>query len=366
MAENYYTTLGVEKTATQEEIKKAYRKMAHKYHPDKDGGDEEQFKKVNEAYQVLGDEQKKAQYDQFGQTFEGGGGNPFEGQGFGGFEGVNINFEDLGGIGDIFSEFFGGGSRTRTRQRVRRGQDIHVDTRISFIDSAKGVKENLSHRIYQTCEHCHGNGAEPGTPIKDCPTCSGTGSVSQTRQTPFGVFATNAPCQECQGEGKKAETQCNECRGQGRVLQDRSIEVEIPAGIADGQAVRMTGKGEAPPKGGVAGDLYVTVHVEPHKTMRRDGNDIRSTATISFQQAALGTKIPVTTIEGEKTIVIPPGTQPGKELHIDNLGFQNLTTRATGDHIVSVTVEVPKRLNRKQKQLLEEFEKAGQKKGIFS
>ncbi len=362
MADDYYEILGVPRTATQEEIKKAYRKLAHKHHPDKKGGDEEAFKKVSNAYETLSDTQKRAQYDQFGSSFtggNGGGGDPFGGFSQGGF---TINMDDLGGVGDIFESFFGGG-RTRGRSRSR-GSDVETDIEISFRESATGVERTLKHRIFTTCSKCKGNGAEPGTPIVTCKTCSGQGSVARTHQTPFGAFSQRTTCPTCQGEGKTAETLCSVCNGEGREKKDRTLTVSIPAGIADGQSIRLSGKGEAPLKGGEAGDLYVRVHVKADKVLARDGDNVRSTVHISFADAALGIKLEVTTLAGKETLTIPAGTQPGMNFKLAGEGFPSLQTSRTGDHIVTVQIEIPKKLSRKQKELLEEF-RGVPKKGTF-
>jgi len=363
MAEDHYATLGVERGSSSEEIKQAYRKLAHQFHPDKENGDEEKFKQVNAAYQVLSDEEKRAQYDQFGQTFEGGGpgsGGPFGAR-------VNVNFEDMGNfanVGDIFEQFFHGAD-SRTAPRTKRGQDIAIDTTISFIESAHGSSKDISHRLYQTCSHCHGNAAEPGTPIKDCPTCGGKGTVNTTRQTMLGVFTQSTTCSTCAGEGKQPETACGTCRGTGRQLQDRTLTVDIPAGIADGQTIRLTGKGEVPPRGGSPGDLYITVHVAPHPHLKRDGDTIHTQATISFPEAALGTTITVPTLEGEEDITIPAGTQPGDELTLRTKGFPSLTAAARrGDQIVTVNIEIPTKLSRHQRHLLKEFQQA-KRTGLF-
>lgn len=362
MAEDYYEILGVSRTATQEEIKKAYRKLAHKHHPDKKGGDEEAFKKVSNAYEVLSDKQKRAQYDQFGSSFNGnagGGGDPFGGFSQGGF---TINMDDLGGVGDIFESFFGGG-RSRSRARSR-GSDVETNVEISFRESATGVEKTLEHRIFATCSKCHGNGAEPGTPIVTCKTCKGQGSVTRTHQTPFGAFSQRTTCETCHGEGKMAETPCSVCSGSGREKTTRKITVAIPAGIADGQSIRLTGKGEAPLKGGEPGDLYVHVRVKPDRVLVRDRDNVRSTVKISFADAALGLEIEVTTLNGKKIILVPAGTQPGTEIRLSGEGFPSLQSSRKGDHIVTVQVEIPKKLSRKQKELLEEF-RGVPKKGIF-
>ncbi len=343
--EDYYQVLGVSRDASSPEIKRAYRRLAHQYHPDKAGGDEEKFKRINEAYQVLSDAGKRSQYDQFGQTFTGAGFGPFGTR-------VNVNFDDLGDFGSIFDQFFGGSPRRRSRRR--QGEDINVDTTISFIESARGTKQKLTHRIYQTCARCHGNQAEPGTPIEACSRCQGTGVVSATHRTLLGLFTQNATCPACQGEGKRAETPCTECRGTGRTLSDRTLTVNIPAGIADGQTVHVAGQGAAGP-GGPPGDLYVTVHVKPHPTLQRDGHNIRSRLTISFIDAVLGITVNVETLDGQKELTIPAGTQPGTEFTLRNLGLPHLHTSDQGDHLITTDVVIPKRLTRRQRRLLDEF-----------
>lgn len=367
MADDYYEILGVSRTATQDEIKKAYRKKAHQHHPDKKGGDEEAFKKVSGAYEVLSDKHKRAQYDQFGNAFDGSGagpqGNPYGG--FGGFGqgGFTVNMDDLGGVGDIFESFFGGGRGPRARGRSR-GNDIETNVEISFRESAKGVEQVLEHRIFTTCSKCHGNGAKPGTPIETCTTCKGQGSVAQTHQTPFGAFSQRTTCPTCHGEGKTAKTPCEVCNGEGREKTNRKLTVSIPAGIADGQSIRLSGKGEAPLKGGEPGDLYVHVRVMPDKILSRERDNVRSTVSVSFADAALGIELDVTTLDGKEAITIPAGTQPGMNFKLPNKGFPRLQGSGIGDHIVTVQVAIPKKLSRKQKELLEEFRQSP-KKGIF-
>lgn len=357
MADDYYQILGVERGATKEEIKRAYRKLAHQHHPDKSGGDEEKFKQVSEAYQVLSDESKRSQYDQFGQTFAGNAGPDFSG--------FNVNFEDLGGFTDIFEQFFGGSARPSRGRPVRRGNDVAMDITIDFIESAQGVRRDVATHLYQPCTHCHGSGAEPGTPIKDCPTCQGSGRVTTQRQTMFGVFAQQATCPDCHGEGKRTERKCRECRGEGRVRTNRTLQVDIPAGIADGQTIRLSGKGETPPRGGVAGDLYLTVHVTPHPQLTRDGNNIRTRATISFIDAALGCTLAVPTLTGKQTVTIAAGTQPGSEVVLGGKGFPAIQSNQRGEQIVTITVEIPRKLNRAQRKLLEEFKATPSKKRFF-
>lgn len=356
--EDYYQTLGVARTATAAEIKKAYRRLAHKYHPDKNGGDEDQFKKVNAAYQVLGNQQKRSQFDRYGHAFDGSasaGHNP-SGQG------VHVDFGDFEGMGDIFEQFFGGRGR-QPRRSVRRGNDVGIDISISFEESASGTNQEVTHRIYQTCSRCRGNGAEPNTAIKECSRCRGSGQISTTRNTVFGAFVQRSICPDCGGEGKKAEVPCSQCRGDGREISPRTLEIKIPAGIADGQAVKLTGKGEAPAGGGVNGDLFATIHVRPHKQLRRDGQNIRSRVNVNMADAALGASVPVATLEGQTELKIPAGTQPATEIRLSGLGFPSLTGSNRGDQLVTVEVKIPDRLSRKQKKLLEEFRTA--KSGLF-
>lgn len=361
--EDLYEILGVTRSANKEEIKKAYRKMAHQHHPDKENGDAEKFKKINAAYQVLSDDAKRSQYDRFGSTFDQSG-PAGGGQGFGGFQGFNVNMEDLGGFGDVFSQFFGGGGRSQ-RPNVRRGRDVEVDVSISFKESATGVKKDLTTRLYQTCETCKGSGAKPGTPIHDCKTCKGTGSITQARQTMFGVFNTATPCPDCKGEGKRPESLCEQCRGEGRKMADRILEVNIPAGIRNGQTMELAGKGEVPPRGGINGNLYVNIHVQSHPQLMREGNNVRSRHNISFADAALGTKIKVETLAGEQELNIPAGTQPGAQIRLDRQGFPDIGGHTKGDHIATVNIEIPRKLSRKQKELLEEFKSTKPKRGLF-
>lgn len=360
MSQDYYNVLGINRTATQEEIKRAYRQLAHQHHPDKASGNEEKFKEVNEAYQVLSDTAKRAHYDQFGTA---GGNN----SGFGGFgaQGFNVNFEDLGNMGDIFEQFFGGRGGARTRSQVRRGDDIQIDITISFAESAHGTGKNITTRLHQTCDRCQGNGAEPGTPIRECQTCRGSGTTTSTRQTMLGTFAQTIVCTDCRGAGKRPEQPCTVCRGEGRQRKNSQLGIHIPAGIADGQQLRLQGKGEVPAYGGIPGDVYVLIHVTPHQRLFREGNTIRSTETVSFAEAALGTERSVETINGPQNIAIAAGTQPGSEIRLAGQGFPSLQGGGKGDHLVRVTVEVPKRLSKKQRQLLQEFQGLKKKKGLL-
>lgn len=375
MSKDYYSILGVQKGASEDEIKKAYRKAAHQHHPDK-GGDQEKFKEINEAYQVLGNAEKRQQYDQYGQTFEdagrsGGGasgfggfsGNPFGGQGF------DVNFEDLGGFSDMFSQFFGGGSsgrggRGRSRER-NRGADLQIDMLISFKEMVFGVKREVSLNRNRTCPRCKGNLAEPGTKISTCNTCNGSGTVRQQVRTILGTMVQETECSDCHGEGKKAETKCKECHGEGRTRQLEILVIKIPAGIENGMRIRITGEGDGARYGGDVGDLYINVSVKEDKQFARQGFNILSETHIPFATAALGGEISVETVDGETGFTIPKGTQPGHEFRINEKGIKHGATDKRGDQILKVIVDVPKKLNRKQEELLREFEEAGKKRGLF-
>ncbi|MFA7209095.1 MAG: molecular chaperone DnaJ [Parcubacteria group bacterium] len=367
MAKNYYDILGVSKGATDDEIKKAYRKLAHKHHPDKSGGDEAKFKEINEAYQVLSDQSKRQQYDQFGQTFEGGSGagNGFGGQGFGGFDfsgfqgfgGQNSGFEFGGeGFDDIFSNIFGGGSRARRRSR---GADIQVDVEITFAEMVTGIRKNLDLYKRVACDRCHGTGGEPHADMKTCPTCKGSGQVETMRRSLFGSFSQVSECPECHGEGKIYEKKCSKCGGDGRVKEEQKIQLDIPAGIADGQTMSMQGQGEAGEKGAPAGDLYINLRVLPHRKFKRKGQDILSTESVPFSVVALGGKIEIETVKGSLILKIPAGTQSGEVFRVKGEGVPELNGRGVGSQLVTVVVKVPKSLSREQKDLLEKLKNQG-------
>lgn len=364
MAASYYDLLGVSKGATDDEIKKAYRKMAHKYHPDKSGGDEAKFKEINQAYQVLSDKSKRQQYDQFGQTFEGGG--PGAGQGSGGFDfsgfqgfgGQEGGFEFGGeGFDDIFSNIFGGGGSRGRRQT--QGSDIHVDIEIDYFEMVKGVEKelNLYKRVH--CNRCEGSGGEPGAGQKTCPTCHGSGKVETVRRSFFGSFAQVSECHECQGVGKIYEKKCSKCGGDGRVKEEQKLEIKIPAGISDGQTLSVGGQGEAGERGMRAGDLLVTIHVAPHKKFKRKGLDILSTEQIPFSVAALGGKVEIETISGNLILKIPTGTQSGETFRIKGEGVPDLGGRNIGNQLITVVVKVPKSLSREQKKIVEQMRDQG-------
>jgi molecular chaperone DnaJ len=349
---DYYEVLGVSKNASDDEIKKAYRKAAVKYHPDKDGGDEAKFKEVGEAYEVLKDSAKRQRYDQFGHAGvggnSGGGGNPF-----GGFSGQNVNFDfGDGGFGDIFSQFFGGGSG---RQRgPQRGRDVEVTLQLSFEEAIFGVEEKISIDMDDACPHCHGSTVEPGYDFKACPTCHGAGQVNRVMNTIFGPIQQNTTCEDCGGRGKIPEKICTVCRGKGVQRAKRTIKLKVPAGIDDGATIRLHEHGEAIGNG-QKGDLYVHVQVRAHKYFTREGDIVLSEQHISMIDAALGAEVDVMTVDGKVRMKVPAGTQSGTDFKLSNRGVPHMKTDRRGPHIVSIIVDTPTRLSRKQRQILENF-----------
>jgi len=350
---DYYDLLGVPKSASDEDIKKAFRKLAHQHHPDKPGGDAEKFKKINEAYQVLSDPEKRKRYDQYGAGFEQMGGGP---GGFGGFDfrqgGVNF---DMGDLGEMFGDIFGGMGGARRREPPR-GRNIEMDVHISFEESAFGVERELGVRTNVACEDCDGSGAEKGSQRVDCVQCGGSGQVRKVQQTILGSFQTVATCPRCQGEGKIAEKPCKRCGGQGVAKGERKLNVKVPAGIADGEILRITGAGEAAPKGGRAGDLYLAVRVKQDRRFEREGFDVHSTVEIGVGKAALGGAVPVETLDGPVELEVPPGTQPGQVFRLRGKGITHLRKSGRGDHLVTVTVRVPKKLSKEQRKTLESWD----------
>jgi molecular chaperone DnaJ len=369
---DYYETLGVSKTASADEIKKAFRKLAVKYHPDKAGGDESKFKEINEAYEVLRDQQKRQRYDQFGHAGVGGasgggaGGNPFGD--FGGFNGQSggqsFHFDFGGGdFGDLFSSFFGGAGGRSQSATAGRGRDVETSVNLTFNEAIFGAEKELSLNLDVTCPHCHGTGGEPGFGMKECPTCHGTGVETRVTNTLFGPIQQNITCHTCHGRGKIPEKACTVCGGKGIIREKQAINVKIPAGVDEGAAIRLSGRGEAV-AGGTPGDLYVNIHVRPDKKFTREGDLILSEETISMIDAALGTELEVDTVDGALTMKIPAGTQSGTDFKLSGHGVPHIRGGGRGAQIVTIKVETPTNLSRKQRDLLEQFDDA-KKRNIF-
>lgn len=358
---DYYEVLEVQKGASEDEIKKAFKKLARKYHPDLHPDDkecEEKFKEINKAYEILSDPEKRKRYDQFGHAgvdpSYGGGGFP------GGF-----NAGGFGDVGDIFEDLFGGifgGGRSRGgRSGVnapRRGGDVTANVNISFMEACTGKKQDIKVSHMEQCTECGGTGAESGASIQTCPDCSGTGTVNVAQRTPFGTISSSRTCPKCGGKGKIITSPCKKCGGTARVRVEKNLSVDIPAGIDDGQILRVGGQGDGGLNGGPAGDLNVVVSVRPHPIFVRDGYDVRCDIPITYTQAVLGDEITVPTIDGKVTYIIPEGTQTGTVFRLKGKGIKKLRRSDRGDQYVKVNIEVPKNLTKKQKESLKDFEKA--------
>lgn len=354
---DYYEVLGVDKSASAEDIKKAYRQLAKKYHPDLNPGNkeaEEKFKEVNEAYEVLSDADKKARYDQFGHA----GVDPsYGGGGYGG--GFSGGFGDMGDISDIFNSFFGGGFSSSGRSNPnapRRGQDIQTNININFMDACFGKEVEVSINRMEKCPDCNGTGAAAGSSAETCPDCHGTGQIKVTQRTPFGMISQQKPCTRCGGKGKIINNPCPKCRGNGRYTAAKKIKVSVPAGIDDGQTLQVSGQGHVGINGGPNGDLHVTVSVRPDPIFERDGYDIHTEVPITYTQAVLGDEITVPTIDGKVKYTVPEGTQNGTIFRFKGKGVKKLNSSSRGDQYVHVYIEVPKNLSKKQKDMLKEFE----------
>ena len=364
MAEDYYKTLGVGRTASAEDIRKAYRELARKYHPDlnKDNPDAvEKFKDINEAASVLGDDNKRQQYDQFGTAGSQAGGF---GEGFGGFD-YNDFAEGSFDFGDIFDALFGGGRRRRRSAGPQGGSDLRYDLEIELEDAAFGSRKTIIIPRLERCTKCKGSGAESEADIETCSQCHGSGVVGQIRRTPFGVFQSTTTCPKCRGQGKEIKKECPMCDATGLVKKTRKIDIEIPEGAEEGTRLRVAGEGEAGEKGGPNGDLYVVIHIKQHKMFGRHGHDIFIEIPISFVTAALGGEIEVPTLDGKAKIKIPAGTQTETVFRMKGKGIPNIRGFGTGSENVKIIVEVPTKLSSKQKKLLEEFDKGLKKKGLF-
>ncbi|WP_353894549.1 molecular chaperone DnaJ [Proteinivorax hydrogeniformans] len=349
---DYYEVLGVDKNASEQEVKKAYRKLARKYHPDVNPGNKEaetKFKEAKEAYEVLSNPQKRQQYDQFGHAdfdggFGGAGGQGFGGQGFGGFE-------------DIFDSFFGGGFGGRTARRTgpTRGNDLRYDMNITFEEAAFGVEKNIEVEKMERCDKCRGTGAKSEDSIKHCSTCNGSGEVRRTQNTPLGQFVSSSPCPTCGGEGTQIKDPCTECNGQGKYRKRKTINVNIPAGVDHGSRLRVSGEGEPGNKGGPSGDLYVYLGVKPHPKFKRRDNQVLSEETISYVQGALGVEIEVDTLDGKGKLKVPAGTQSGTVFKLKNKGIPYLRGSGRGDHHVKVKVTIPKKVSKEERDLLQQL-----------
>lgn len=366
---DYYEVLGVGKNASADEIKKAFRKAAVKHHPDKEGGDETKFKEINEAYEVLKDQQKRQRYDQFGHAGVGGassgggaGGSPFEG--FGGFNGQNVHFDfGDGGLGDLFGQFFNGGQGQQSGRGPRRGRDVETSVTLSFEQAVFGTEKTIDLTMDDECSHCKGTTVEPGYSMKTCPTCQGAGQQTRVMNTIFGQMQQAVTCETCHGRGKVPEKVCTVCGGKGTERRKQEMQVKIPAGIDDGATIRLKERGEAIADG-VRGDLYIHIRVKAHRKFTREGDIILSEEHISMIDAALGTEIDVETVDGKITMRVPAGTQSGTDFKLSKHGIPHLRSEARGPHIVSIIVDIPTKLSKKQKELLEQF-KGAKKRGIF-
>jgi molecular chaperone DnaJ len=344
---DYYEVLGVSRGATEEEIKKAFRKLAFQYHPDRnrDDGAAEKFKEVNEAYEVLSDADKRAAYDRFGH----GGAESFFGRGFEGF--------DFGGFGDIFDAFFGGAG-TATRQAPQRGADLRYRVSISFEEAALGCEKEINIARSEFCANCHGTGSRPGSQPSRCPSCDGTGRVRRVQRSLFGQFINTAVCSQCHGEGRIITDPCPECKGSGIQKCKRRIAVKVPAGVDDGNGIRLSGEGEVGGRGGSPGDLYVMLSVASHKFFTRDGNDVIYELPVNFAQAALGAELEVPTLYGKSQLKIPAGSQSGEVFRLKGMGILHLHRGGRGDQMVRLVVVTPESLTKEQRRLFEELAKS--------
>lgn len=355
---DYYEVLGISKDASADEIKKAFRKAAVQYHPDKEGGDEAKFKEASEAYEVLKDQQKRQRYDQFGHAGVGGnangGGNPFEG--FGNGQGFEFNFGD-GGLGDIFGSFFGG----QQRSGPRRGRDVETTIELTFEDAVFGTEKTIHVTLDDECTHCTGTTVEPGFEMKTCHTCKGAGQQTRVMNTMFGAIQQQVVCETCRGRGTVPEKACTVCHGKGTERKKQDVTIAVPAGVDDGATIRLRERGEAI-SGGPKGDLYVNLRVRPHKKFTREGDLILSDEHVSMVEAALGTEIEIETVDGTVTMKVPAGTQSGSDFKLSGHGVPHIRGGGRGAHIVSVIVDTPTKLSKKQRELLESFDTAKKSK----
>jgi len=356
---NYYDILGVAKTASEEEIKSAFRKLAHKLHPDKKGGDEKKFKELSEAYSVLSDKKRRAEYDTYGKTFAGGGfsaqGGPASGWDFSNFQGFQ-GFGGQGGgvefdLGDIFSDVFGGG-----QARTRRGRDISIDIELSFRESIFGAERRVLLSKTSVCDTCDGSGAKKGSKLITCSSCNGKGEIHESRNSFFGTFTSARPCPRCHGRGQIPETVCEACRGEGIRKREEEIHIVVPAGVENGEMIRMPGRGEAV-QGGGAGDLYVKLHIKADAKFTREGNNLLTSLPIKLSDALLGGEYHITTLDGEERVSVAPGISHGEVIRVRGKGVP--TGRARGDLLVRVDIEFPKKLSKSARELVEKLRGEG-------
>lgn len=368
MKQDYYEILGVDKGASKEEIKKAFYKLAHKYHPDKRGGNEAKFKQVNEAYQVLSNDKKRSKYDQFGASFENmgaqgsygkAGQGGFEGFDFsnfsGGFQNGNTDF-DFGNLNDIFSDFFGGGVGGGRRE-TRRGRDISTEIQISFSDAIFGTNRKILITKTSKCSTCGGSGAKPGSKMDTCKHCNGQGKIREQKRTIFGTIANTRICDTCLGTGEVPHELCDKCKGKGVLRREEEVPIVIPAGIRDGEMVRMSGYGEAISRG-TAGDLYIKINVTPHPVFKREGNDLVMNLNLKLSDALLGTKHPIQTLDGEIEVTIPEGVTINEILRVRGKGVP-MSKSKRGDLLIKLNIKLPNKLSRKSREIIEELKKEG-------
>jgi len=363
MATDYYTILGVDKKASPDDIKKAFRKLAHKHHPDKQGGDAAKFKEASEAYAILSDEKKRAEYDTYGRVFSEGGGPGGGAGGFGGFDFSGVDFEgafgDLGDLGSMFSDFFGGGGGRRGN-RVRRGRDISLDLELTFAESIFGVERKMLVTKNTTCATCAGNGAKPGTELSTCGTCNGHGHLRENRRTLLGVISTERLCETCKGSGKIPKEKCATCHGEGIIRAQSEVSVKIPPGINPGEMIRLTGAGEAL-AGGTPGDLYIKIHVRPDGSFRKEGNDLLTQLKIKLSAALLGNEYAIKTLDGDLSVKIPAGISHGEVLRVRGKGVPTGSTKTSkrGDLLIRIHIEMPQKLSKKAQKLVEDLKGEG-------
>ncbi len=351
MAKDYYNILGVDRKASKDEIKKAFRTQAHKHHPDKGGGDDTKFKEASEAYSVLSDDKKRAQYDMYGDPSQGSG------QGAGGFDFSGFDasqFQDFD-LGDIFGDFFGGRGRP---PRQARGRDISIDLEIPFNESVFGTERSVLLTKTSVCNHCHGSGGEPGTELKTCPTCNGQGQIHESRRSFLGTFNTVVTCPECHGTGKVPKEKCKVCKGEGIQRKQVEIKIRVPSGINHGEMIRLSGEGEAV-SGGTPGDLYVKIHVRPHAVFKKDGQNLYMDLNIKLSDALLGKDTPIETLDGRVTVKIPAGITFGEILRVKGKGVPSDRGGRRGDLMIRVKIEMPKKLSKEGRKLVEELKREG-------